>query len=1379
MPRSLSHAEFGVGWICALPLELAAATEMLDVVYENLPVQPSDHNTYTLGRIGAHKVVIACLPSGEYGIASAATVAMNMLSSFQSVKIGLLVGIGGGIPSHTEDIRLGDVVVGVPTSSNTHGGVIQYDLGKAGHGDKFKRTGMLNRPPQTLLTAVSKLQAIHQMEGNQISSIMKEAAKQSLALRTVLEAPQREDLLFETSYTHDQKEPTCRGCNPERIIGRPPRVPNQPRVHYGLIASGNRVVKDSHFRNRLSRDLGACCVEMEAAGLMNNFPCLVVRGICDYADSHKNKDWQGYAAAVAAAYAKELLLVAPSGIDAVLNSHLGRTPNKLDKTRSTAATISESLKKRILSSLLPSTIDLPYSGQTYHVDCAWDDMLGHDAYNTWYQGQETCAHRGLIWIKGKPGSGKSSFLKFAFSRAVENLQRDGSCAVGFFFHPLNQHLHWTQLDLFQIIIYELLQYDHDRLVNFMKAFGRRFEDSKKRPCWSIEELKSFLKTAFTKHRTSRTVIFVDGIDECEGDGMRELAIFFREITAASHVADAKLSICLSSREYPKVSIGECPEVLIDRHNIKEIRRYIDRKLATAGLEGHEQWVKLTTCIVDRSAGVILWAVIVMDTLLQDWDNGKNFRYLKQRLKEIPPALEQLYNRILSTAETQDLQMTLKFFYWVVLAAKPLRLLEWHHVIAWIRDKPPESLQEWRESDYYDENTWQLERQIQIISKGLVEVNTSPTQQAAIERNSTHGDAGSLNSEEGEARTVRVIHSSVAEFFFRGKGFFILDPALRSQSRALAVGHLSILSTCLDYIAIPELDVLAQGREKVDRLISHRQTHRPRGARSEASFGSSASSYTGSARSDHYDWNDADNNVFSTHLLPPSSDSVTKSPPLAGGSLSVPPTMPFALQQYLQSIPQIDLSVLERAASDIESHKSETKLSQTLQEYPDFLLYTINAFAFHAKYADEYKGDPGHILRRLRAENLWRRWICLADKFSWDTTLLHFAAELSLVSWINCLLLMGADPDETGREYQYPLMAAVVNHHKEATRILVKWGANAVCGNKISKSPLHYIAEEGSTEFLDYFLMNMPAQNPYHAKLLYARDDLRRTPLHLAAQKGHLSMCKKLLELGADPNCYDYGEKCALHYAAESEESSMAVCQLLLENGALRDASTDELLTPGQLALQNGHLDRLALIEDYSPGENGHSHSASTTALEVRLVEFLGKSRLKHPYIQLCFADQKKTLYPAKSSPDNKTGREIVHFTITLATEEQVFLHLFDIRGSRHVRGKINWEVKYIGEKNGELETRVFMRSHERMQKQDTQAFPVSGGMVTLEVLVPPTVEITDTEMVILPQGATQRARPVRQRPSMRINNFFKRITRRALPNRREMTDSIKPPRASP
>ncbi|EXJ59548.1 uncharacterized protein A1O5_12173, partial [Cladophialophora psammophila CBS 110553] len=79
-----------------------------------------------------------------------------------------------------------------------------------------------------------------------------------------------------------------------------------PAIHYGLIASANRVINDASARNHAA-NYGVLCFEMEAAGVMNRFPCLVVRGICDYSDSHKNKRWQGYAAMAAAAYTKDLL----------------------------------------------------------------------------------------------------------------------------------------------------------------------------------------------------------------------------------------------------------------------------------------------------------------------------------------------------------------------------------------------------------------------------------------------------------------------------------------------------------------------------------------------------------------------------------------------------------------------------------------------------------------------------------------------------------------------------------------------------------------------------------------------------------------------------------------------------------------------------------------------------------------------------------------------------------------------------------------------------------------------------------------------------------------------------------------------------------------
>ena len=149
---------------------MAVAKAMLDEIHPDLPTSLNDQNTYVLGRIRAHNVVIACLPSGVYGTTSAATGAIQMLSTFRSIRFGLMVGIGGG--GQDADIRLGDVVVSKPTGD--FGRVVQYDFGKTVAQGVFKRTGRLNRPPQILLTAIARLQADGMMEASRIPGFLSE-----------------------------------------------------------------------------------------------------------------------------------------------------------------------------------------------------------------------------------------------------------------------------------------------------------------------------------------------------------------------------------------------------------------------------------------------------------------------------------------------------------------------------------------------------------------------------------------------------------------------------------------------------------------------------------------------------------------------------------------------------------------------------------------------------------------------------------------------------------------------------------------------------------------------------------------------------------------------------------------------------------------------------------------------------------------------------------------------------------------------------------------------------------------------------------------------------------------------------------------------------
>jgi nucleoside phosphorylase len=203
------------------------------------------------------------------------------------------------------DIRLGDVVVSQPHQG--YGGVIQYDFGKTTPSG-FERTGFLNSPPPILLSAVTKMRANHLRRRSNFSNYVSKLYH----LPEFTRDKTRADMLFEAMYNHTG-DPTCQSCRQDKVVKRQPRESGEVVIHYGTIASGNQVMRDGTTRDRVSMDFGGVlCFEIKAAGLMNSFPCLVIRGICDYADSHKNKGWQAYAAGTAAACAKEVLSMIPT-----------------------------------------------------------------------------------------------------------------------------------------------------------------------------------------------------------------------------------------------------------------------------------------------------------------------------------------------------------------------------------------------------------------------------------------------------------------------------------------------------------------------------------------------------------------------------------------------------------------------------------------------------------------------------------------------------------------------------------------------------------------------------------------------------------------------------------------------------------------------------------------------------------------------------------------------------------------------------------------------------------------------------------------------------------------------------------------------------------
>ncbi|KAH0541390.1 hypothetical protein FGG08_004154 [Glutinoglossum americanum] len=526
--RCLTHGDYTIACICPMGVELAPAVAMLDEVHQSLPTS-RDSNNYTLGRMGVHNIVIAVMP--EIGNNNAAAVVTQLLNDFKSVRFGFLVGIGGGIPSDEEDIRLGDVVVSKPTA--TFGGVVQFDRGKVHPNGKFERTGTLKKPPAVLMASVQRLEAQHRRIGSQISKYLSEMLERFPNMEEEYVYPGVEhDQLFGADNLH-KGGGTCQLCDRNGVVERPLRGNTTPRIHYGTIGSANEVIKDSETRDRLRKDLGVLCVEMEAAGLMDEFSCLVIRGICDYADSHKNKIWQPYAAATAAAYAKEMLSIIPA-------QEIVATAKVLESLRDQSQLLNE----------------LPYADGAAFNSKLWEhepqclpetriDLL--QQVMAWSEDPNSSS---IFWLNGMAGTGKSTI-----ARTVAHAFADrGRLGASFFFSRGRGDLsHATKF--FTSLATQLAN-----TLPVLRPYIRRAIDENLNISQQglSEQWKHLIlrPLSYLKDTTLHLRIFVfvvDALDECEGED--DIQLILRLLAEAKALKPVQLRIFITSRPETPIRFG--------------------------------------------------------------------------------------------------------------------------------------------------------------------------------------------------------------------------------------------------------------------------------------------------------------------------------------------------------------------------------------------------------------------------------------------------------------------------------------------------------------------------------------------------------------------------------------------------------------------------------------------------------------------------------------------------------------------------------------------------------------------------------------------------------------------------------------------------------
>ncbi|KAJ6439239.1 hypothetical protein O9K51_08651 [Purpureocillium lavendulum] len=515
------------------------------------PMGRGDEYIFGAGDACGHNIIIATLPADEkYGTGSAAALASQVKRFFPSLWLGLLVGVAAGLPNLSRnpplDIRLGDVLVGL--SEGESAGIIAYDLGKETTEDGFQllRHGhVLATTAKVIRSAIGSIRLREPDEANEFLPFYRQIKDKTHSGGTFIDPGQAKDTLYQVN-NGGTEHPVERERRPDS---------RRTRVWYGPIGSGDTLMKNARKRDELRDKYQVIGLEMEAAGTMNCIPVGVIRGVCDYGDEHKNKEWQPYAAAMAAAYAKAIL---------------AKIGHESDARR---------------------------DGQT----------LQHK-YLKWLDPTRIGEHHGFLWIKGKPGAGKSTLMKFALADARKKMMHQ--TIISFFFNARGNDLEKSTPGLYRSLLLQLLE--------------------------RLPELECIFNSLAVLSLGKYTLVcFVDALDECAEDSIRDMG----------------LSLIVESQE----------------GHSQDIVNYLDTELKIGHGKVAEQ---IRVDLRAKASGVFMWVVLVVGILQREYDHGGK-HLLQLRLGEIPGDLHELFRDIL-TRDRDSRDRLLLCIQWVLFARQPLK-----------------------------------------------------------------------------------------------------------------------------------------------------------------------------------------------------------------------------------------------------------------------------------------------------------------------------------------------------------------------------------------------------------------------------------------------------------------------------------------------------------------------------------------------------------------------------------------------------------------------------------------------------------------------------------------------------------------------------------
>ncbi|KAJ2979195.1 hypothetical protein NQ176_g3397 [Zarea fungicola] len=1098
--RQLPNEDYTVGWICALTTEYVAAQVFLDE--EHVPptfTAPHDNNDYTLGRIGEHNVAIAVLPGGEYGTASAASVARDMLHTFPNIRIG--------------------------KPENGLGGVFQYDFGKSIQDRPFQSTRFLAPPPPILLTAISGLMAKYEKDGHSIQDDIETCLTARKRLRKKYSRPDAAtDRLYRSDIVHPSSVACCSrscGSDAQSVIVRTARDDDEddPAIHYGLIATANQLMKDAKLRDQHANERGILCFEMEAGGLMNHFPCLVIRGICDYSDTHKNKEWQGYAAMTAAAYAKDLLKrISPSKIEAEkkISELLGNVISLSLDTKAAVQDLQTSSHfekiTKWLSSPDPSTnlnkareLHQPGTGQ-------W--LLDSEIYKEW-----KTAPASFLWLHGIPGCGKTILS----STVVADLANDPVASeylVYFYFNFTDVNKRSTENAVRSLIDQLYRKSASARAV--VDSLYATHEKSGGQPAHA--SLQQVLCDMIVK--CCNVWIVLDGLDECETRGRYTTDSVLTWIeNLRSSLPNVHILITSRAEEDIQSSFeawAGAKEIVSLQSGLvaDDIGAFVYTKVQQmARWRAHPDTQNLImTTLNERANGMFRWIACQLD-ILEDCLDPIDIRIA---LDTLPQTLDETYNRIWQRIHTEHKSRTIRLLQLLTYSPRPLRIEEAVDAIAIEAASTP---------SFNPRNRMPNPREITRYCSSFVALTTY------------------FDTENGEEVVqIQLAHFSVQEYFQSDR----LPPDLAAQLGKTAAAA-SLVELCLSYLLALDIslsyDKTAEQYPFVEYSAQHWATHFRESNTKDDALIETARQIC-----------DPKSSCFRTWFrIFWAKTQIGIYPDLT--------TLMIASYLGLEQVVKLQLGLedvdinakdgtYQRSALSWASESGFDSVVELLINGPSFRFTTAitNPSALKGAIIDikdrdfrtplSYAACHGHlsIVKRLvKAQGS----INISDSVQIPNRGIRTRSQRE-----DDFTALGATVDVTVRLFVGMVRCSAVWLLSGLLRLSPLGGANvylpawATMEVLLARTIMYPVAFKRSIGRLltDNVLL------PRKSVDVDSKDKYNRTPLSLAAETGHDDVAALLIERGADVNAQDAYHRTPISYAAEN--GNTALVKLLLEHGAM-------------------------------------------------------------------------------------------------------------------------------------------------------------------------------------------------------------------------------------